>query len=70
MPIVKTEIAARTRANVAYAAALTELSETQIYGLLLDTFAGSVGPDKLVDLVNENRDKEVSKNASDSNDSE
>lgn len=70
MPVVKTEITPKTRANVAYAAAMTGCSETEIYGLLLDTFAGLKGPDELVKVIEKVRENGASKNASDSNDSQ
>lgn len=69
MPVVKTEITARTRANVAYAAALTGCSETEIYGLLLDTFAGLKGPDELVKVIEKVRENGDKKDASNGNNS-
>lgn len=51
MPVVKTEVNAVTRANVAYAAALLSLSESQVYGMVLDLFAGGNGPEHLARCI-------------------
>jgi hypothetical protein len=65
MPIVKTEVAPKTRANVAYAAALVGMSESEIYGYVLDTYAGTKSPDDLVRILEKAIEKEELVNATD-----
>ncbi len=48
MPIIKTDVSLRTRANVAYAAAMLGLSESEIYGQVLDRLVGGQTPDDFV----------------------
>lgn len=51
MPIIKTEVSKQTRAKVAYLAALLELPERSIYGLLLDDLANRNTLDVLGEML-------------------
>lgn len=51
MPTIKTEVETRTRANVAYAAALLDLSESAVYGIVLDAVAGRENPMELTKSI-------------------
>lgn len=51
MPLIKTEISTRTRANVAWVAAMLEVSESQVYGVLLDCIIGDGSPEQALETT-------------------
>lgn len=69
MPVIKTEVSAKTRASVAYVAAFDGLSEKEVYGLLLDHEVGSKTPEQLRAIVEQIKQKGADTNATDRSDS-
>lgn len=65
MPNVKTEVSARSKANVAYCAALLGETESAIYGLIIDMVADSVSAEQLHDKLHKRKAKGTGANEQD-----
>lgn len=69
VPNIKTEVSAKSKANVAYAAALLGETESSVYGEIIDMVADTVTAEKLYQQLSKRRDELGKDNGENSEDS-